>query len=206
MPGSSGNPEGKGLQRPSIVRLALLFYGALGAVALLWAFLAGRSIWFASADAAAAGGNPLRDAGVGALAGALVVGISRLVTRHTGWGDALARTLAAALGRLSLVECVLLAAVSGVAEEALFRGALQPQVGLLAASVLFAAAHFLPRRELLPWTAFAFLAGLLLGALFERTGNLLAPIVAHALLNAVNLRFLTRHYGAAGEQEGGRRG
>jgi membrane protease YdiL (CAAX protease family) len=203
MQGSSGSPEGKSVERPSIVRLALLFYGALGGAALVWAFLAGRPLWFASAEAAAVGGNPLRDAGVGVLAGGVVVGISRLLTRHTGWGEALARTLAAALGRLSLAECVLLAAVSGVAEEALFRGALQPHVGLLAASALFAAAHFLPRRELLPWTAFAFLAGLLLGALFERTGNLLAPIVTHALVNAVNLRFLTRDYGPAGEQVGG---
>jgi membrane protease YdiL (CAAX protease family) len=179
------------------VRLALLFYGVLGAAALLWALLAGRPLWFSSPEAAAAAGHPLRDAGLGALAGALVVGITRLATRHTDWGQALARTLASALGPLSLVECVVLAAVSGVVEEALFRGALQPHVGLLAASALFAAAHFLPRRELLPWTAFAFLAGLLLGALFEHTGNLLAPIVAHALVNAVNLRLLTRDYAPA---------
>lgn len=189
------HPHGNGPTRPSIVRLALLFYGVMALVALAWAVLEGRGLWFASAEAAAHGGNPLRDAVLGVLAGGLVVALSRLVTRHTGWGEALARTLARALGPLSVGECALLAAVSGGAEEALFRGALQPHVGLLAASALFAAAHFVPRRELLPWTAFAFLAGLLLGALFEGTGNLLAPIVTHALVNGVNLRFLTLHYG-----------
>ena len=81
-----------------------------------------------------------------------------------------------------------------MAEEALFRGALQPQVGLLAASLLFGLAHFAPRRELLPWTVFSLAAGLLLGTLFEETGNLVAPVVAHAGINAVNLRWLSQRY------------
>ncbi len=33
-------------------------------------------------------------------------------------------------------------------------------------------------------------AGLLLGGLFEWSGNLVAPVVAHAGINAVNLRLL----------------
>jgi membrane protease YdiL (CAAX protease family) len=81
-----------------------------------------------------------------------------------------------------------------VAEEAFFRGALQPHVGLVAASLIFGLAHFAPRRDLLPWTAFSLGAGLLLGGLFEMTGNLLAPVAAHALINAVNLRFLSLYY------------
>jgi membrane protease YdiL (CAAX protease family) len=38
------------------------------------------------------------------------------------------------------------------------------------------------------------LAGLGFGLLFDATGNLVAPIAAHALLNAVNLSWLSRHY------------
>ncbi|HXK23857.1 MAG TPA: CPBP family glutamic-type intramembrane protease, partial [Myxococcota bacterium] len=74
--------------------------------------------------------------------------------------------------------------------EAFFRGALQPRVGLVFASALFAAAHFAPRREFLPWPFFAFAAGLAFGALFDATGNLVAPVVAHAGVNAWNLRWL----------------
>ena len=57
---------------------------------------------------------------------------------------------------------------------------------------MFGLAHFAPRRTLWPWTGFALLAGGLLGALFEATGNLAAPVAAHAVINAVNLRLLTR--------------
>ena len=81
-----------------------------------------------------------------------------------------------------------------MAEEAFFRGALQPAAGWLLASLIFGAVHFVPRREFLPWTGFAILAGLLFGALFEATGNLVAPVVAHMLVNAVNLRWLSLRY------------
>jgi membrane protease YdiL (CAAX protease family) len=172
------------------VRLALLFYGALLGAALLWSWLAGRSLLWASS--ASRGVSPLLDVGAGLLAAGIVVLFSRQLTQRTRVGARLAETLRAVLGPLSLGECWLLALVSGVAEEAFFRGALQPQVGLLAASLLFGAAHFVPRRELLLWTAFSIAAGLLLGWLFEATGNLVAPVVAHAGINGVNLRLLTR--------------
>jgi membrane protease YdiL (CAAX protease family) len=123
-----------------------------------------------------------------------VIALSAELTRRTAWGETLARALAGVLGRLSVSECIALALLSGVAEESFFRGALQPQVGLLAASTLFALAHFAPRRDLWPWTLCSFAAGLALGGLFAWTGNLVAPVVAHALVNAVNLRVLAVRY------------
>jgi membrane protease YdiL (CAAX protease family) len=89
-----------------------------------------------------------------------------------------------------------LALSSGIAEEALFRGALQPVVGLVWASLLFALAHLVPRRELLPWSLFSLAAGFLLGGLYAATGNLVAPIVAHVVVNAANLRRLSRDFAA----------
>lgn len=178
--------------RMPLVRLALLFYAVLLAAALAWAWLAGRSLMWATDAAAQRGISPQVDIGAGLLAAAIVVLLSRQLTQRTHVGDQLARSLRAVLGPLSLGECWLLALVSGIAEEAFFRGALQPQVGLLAASLLFGAAHFVPRRELLLWAVFSVAAGLLLGWLFDATGNLVAPIVAHAGINGVNLRHLTR--------------
>ena len=116
------------------------------------------------------------------------------MTRKTAWGDRLARNLAEALGRLTVPEALLLAFASGLAEELFFRGALQPRVGWLLASTLFGCVHFVPRREFLPWTGFAIVAGLLFGALFAWTGNLIAPIVAHIVVNGVNLPLLVRRY------------
>ena len=168
-----------------MLRLALLFYSLLLAAAVAWALLAGRPLFFASAEAARRGVDPPRDLAAGLLVAALVIVLSREFTRRSRWGETLARALAAILGRLSLAQCLLLAVLSGVAEEAFFRGALQPHVGLIAASLLFGLAHFVPRRELLPWTLFSLVAGLLLGALFEATGNLVAPIVAHAGMGSI---------------------
>ena len=154
--------------------------------------LAGESLLYVSEAAALQGSRPLRDAGAGVLVAAAVVGLSWVLTRRTDWGARLARALAGLLGRLSPSQILLLALASGVAEEAFFRGALQPRVGLVWASLLFAAAHFVPRRELLPWTAFSLGAGFVLGGLFLATGNLVAPIVAHVAINAVNLNLLVR--------------
>jgi membrane protease YdiL (CAAX protease family) len=178
--------------------MATLFYGAMLGVAVAWSFFADRSLLYANAEAAAAGLSPARDLGVRLLAGGIVILLSHEFTRRTRSGQALARAFGAILGPLSVVDCLVLAVWSGVAEEAFFRGALQPLVGWVPASLLFGAVHFVPRGEFLPWTGFAVAAGFLLGWLFDATGNLLAPIVAHALINAVNLRFISGHYAGTG--------
>lgn len=180
---------------PSIVRLALVFYALLMGAAVLWGLVAGRSLLFATPEAEERGVALVEDLIVGGLAGGLIVLASRLLTLQTRWGDALGKLLGAVLGPLSRAECLFLAVLSGVAEEAFFRGALQPAVGWVAASLLFGLAHFAPRKELLPWTGFTVASGFLLGALFDRTGNLIAPVFAHFLINAVNLRFLAVRYG-----------
>ena len=142
--------------------------------------------------APAGGRRPPRGAGL--LLGLVVVLLSSWLTRATRAGDRLARALAQLIGRRTTGECVALALASGIGEEAFFRGAMQPQLGLVATSLCFALAHFAPRRDLLPWAGFSLAAGFALGGLFEATGNLVAPVVAHAVVNAVNLRLLSRDY------------
>jgi len=178
-----------------VVKLALCFYGALFAVALAWSAWSGRSVFYASQAAADAGIAPWVDTAVGLAVAAATIGLSRQVTERTKWGDAMGRALAELVGKRSWRECIVLAVASGVAEEAFFRGVLQPALGWLLASLIFGLVHFAPKRELLPWTGFALAAGLVLGALFDSTGNLVAPIVAHVGINAVNLRRLVVRYG-----------
>ena len=128
-------------------------------------------------------------------AAAALIAVSDWTTRKTAWGDELARSMAEALGSLSVPNAILLAFASGLAEELFFRGALQPRVGWVLASLLFGCVHFVPRREFLPWTGFAIGAGFLFGALFVWTGNLVAPVVAHIVVNGVNLPRLVSRYG-----------
>jgi hypothetical protein len=187
----------------SWVRLAFLFYGAMLALAWLWrAGWQGESLLFASPAAALRGVRWVPDTGLGLGVGALVIAVSHVFTRHMAAGERLARTLAAALGPLRPRDCLALALASGVGEEALFRGALQPSIGLLGASLAFAAVHFVPRKGLRAWSVFAFAGGLALGGLFVQTGNLVAPIVAHATLNAVNLVLLVRDHAQRAHRSG----
>ena len=61
--------------------------------------------------------------------------VSQQVTERTRFGERSARALGAVLGPLGWSHCLVLAAVSGIAEEAFFRGAVQPRFGLVAASL-----------------------------------------------------------------------
>jgi membrane protease YdiL (CAAX protease family) len=179
------------------VGAAVGFYAALGLVAVLWRLWI-DGVW-PLAPTGVAPGDAVRPAAaliLGAAAGAGIVVGTRWWTRSLASGERLARAMAALLGPLSTRDVVALALASGLAEEAFFRGALQPRVGWLAASLLFGLAHLVPRREWLPWAGFAALAGLLFGALFELSGSLVAPAAAHALVNGVNLHWLARDTGA----------
>jgi membrane protease YdiL (CAAX protease family) len=186
-------------EQPAIdlVRAGLLFYGLMLAVGLVWRMgFYGEPILFASQEAAAQRVRWGRDLGLGVAAGLGVVGVSHVFTEWTRSGEALARALAGTIGVVAVPDLLLLAMASGLGEELLFRGALQPRVGLVWASLLFGCVHFVPRREFLPWTIFAILAGFLFGALFAWTGNLIAPVVAHTIVNGVNLPLLVKRYGA----------
>jgi hypothetical protein len=77
-----------------------------------------------------------------------------------------------------------------LAEELLFRGVLYPALKVVAprwlalwgSALLFGMVHF-TLMSLIPLTVLA----LLLTWLYEKTGNLLAPIFAHSLFNLANL-------------------
>ncbi len=82
---------------------------------------------------------------------------------------------------------VLVSIFSGLGEESFFRGALQPEIGLVASSLLFGVLHLGPDRRYLVWTVWAVGVGFLFGLLYLWTGGILAPVTAHVLHNAVTL-------------------
>ncbi len=132
------------------------------------------------------------DVGVGLAVGLAMVGASRLATAHFGWAERLAEEMRQIVGELDRREIVALALWSGIGEEALFRGVLQPALGLWLSAAIFALLHIGPSPRFLPWTAMAFGVGVIFGLLNEWLGCLLAPIIAHALVNLLNLDYLTR--------------
>ncbi len=104
------------------------------------------------------------------------------------------------------LELLTLAAMAGLGEEALFRGVIQtalaghlpPWAAVALTALLFGAAHWLT-------TSYAVLAafvGAYLGWLLLASGNLLVPIVAHAVYDLVALSVLVRRSGTARDLEG----
>lgn len=126
---------------------------------------------------------------VGALAG-------ELITRNTRWGETLTRIIRQLLGELHLGDALLLAALSALGEEILFRGLLLPYTGIIGSSAIFGFAHLLPRRRLWLWSVWATAAGLAFAWLATSTGSILAPTVAHFAINLVGLISLSKRRGA----------
>jgi membrane protease YdiL (CAAX protease family) len=98
--------------------------------------------------------------------------------------------------RCTVLELGLLSATAGVGEEWLFRGFLQaacsewlgPLLGWAIANGVFGLLHAVTPG----YAAFALLAGLYFAALWALTGNLLTPMVAHAVYDWMALVYLTR--------------
>jgi membrane protease YdiL (CAAX protease family) len=97
---------------------------------------------------------------------------------------------------------VLVSVFSGVGEEAFFRGALQPVLGLVLTSLLFGVLHVGPDRRYLVWSLWAVAAGFLFGFLYQWTGGLLAPMTAHVLHNAATLLLWRRSRTLGGKASG----
>ena len=127
-------------------------------------------------------------AGLGS--GLLLVLTSRLAAAHLSWVRALAGEFRNMMGSLQPREAFWVALLSGTSEEILFRGALQPAVGVWLTTLIFGILHVGPSRRFIPWTIMALVAGLLFGGLFAWTGNVLAPVLAHVTVNFLNLRYL----------------
>jgi len=90
-------------------------------------------------------------------------------------------------GSYSTAALLWMAALSATAEELFFRGALQPLAGVAATSIIFGLLHIGPDRRISAWTIWTMGAGVVLGLLYENTGSILAPILAHFTVNAWSL-------------------
>jgi len=82
---------------------------------------------------------------------------------------------------------ILLALASGLREEFFFRGYLQNHLGIILTGILFGLAHTISRR-LWAYPVSTFIVGLILGFLYQKTGNLLVPALMHIAFNLIELR------------------
>ncbi len=85
-------------------------------------------------------------------------------------------------------DYVLVALMAACGEEPLFRGVLQPLIGLVPTAVLFGLLHATGAAHVIV----AGVLGLLLGWLYQWSGSLWPPIAAHVMIDLVSGLFLAR--------------
>jgi uncharacterized protein len=172
---------------PRFALFAALFYGLLTASAALWAALRGF-------DLRLTGDSLAPSLALGAATAVVTVSLGliayRLLPELRQIAAELAPRLVDGADRGSLI---LVSVFSGVGEETFFRGAVQQEFGIVVASLLFGLVHVGPDRRYLLWTLWAVLAGFLFGGLYDLTGGLLAPILAHAAHNTATLLLWKRY-------------
>lgn len=130
---------------------------------------------------------------LGVAFGALVVACTRGAVARFGWAKGLHAALRPFARGMSPSTIVVLAGLSSFGEEMLFRGLLGPAIGVIPQALLFGVAHQITGPSRWVWVAWATVVGLALGAIFQLTGSLLGPLLAHALVNALNLAYLKSH-------------
>jgi hypothetical protein len=180
-----------------VLLLYALTAGVLVGVAGLWAGLRGLPFW--------PGGLPGASQVLLGVLAALALFVANLalylLVRNRRWfqsvRDFFEEVLFPLILPMSLGQLLALSVMAGVAEELLFRGPMQRDLGLLLAALLFGAVHtYSPRLWFYGlWVA---VIGVIMGLLLRQSGNLITPVVAHGLydflsLLGVKLVWGTRH-------------
>jgi membrane protease YdiL (CAAX protease family) len=130
---------------------------------------------------------------LGVIAAAVVIASTRVSVRYFAWARLLHSELRPVARDLGPGQILLVAGLSSLGEELLFRGLLTPTVGVVLSAALFGLAHQMKGPLRWVWAAWAMGVGLILGALFALTGSLVGPLLTHALVNAANLTYLRDH-------------
>ena len=121
---------------------------------------------------------------------ALLIVMTRLTVPRFTWARQLHEELRPVARDFSAGQILLIAGLSSLGEELLFRGLLIPWITVVPAAILFGLAHQMKGPSRWVWAGWATVVGLGLGAIFALTGSLVGPLLAHAVVNAVNLVYL----------------
>jgi membrane protease YdiL (CAAX protease family) len=114
-----------------------------------------------------------------------------------GWFESyrlLKTTLLEMIGPIGFSGILFLSAYSSIAEEILFRAAIQPHAGVLLTSVIFGFLHLGPDGKISSWTYWAIFAGFLMGIIYERTASIYPPVIVHFIVNFTSMNLLRREY------------
>lgn len=129
---------------------------------------------------------------LGLVFAALVVASTAVLVTRFDWARSVAHELGPFALGLTGPQLVALLGVAGLAEELVFRALLTPTLGVFVSSVLFGLVHQMGGKGRWPWMIWASLVGLGLASIYALTGSLLGPLVAHAIINGMNVARVRR--------------
>jgi membrane protease YdiL (CAAX protease family) len=172
----------------ALIRYGFILGFIMILVAVLWAgLIRGRDLggWFPAA-------HWRDDLLIGAAIGsAFAVGAWKLLDRIPALKYVEQIILASLrMDEMQYYHALLFGLLAGIPEEILFRGAMQPALGLLIPAVIFGAFHAINFAYFLYATG----AGILLGLLTNWRGGLWAAIAAHTVIDAVMFALLIRRW------------
>lgn len=141
-----------------------------------------------------------RDLAVGSLAAVLpaalfVLSLSPQASRIS-WIASLQKTLQTlqvVFSQARILDLVAISLIAGIAEEALFRGVIQAQLGILPASIFFGLAHLITPA----YAVMAAIMGIYIGILFQVFDSLLISMQLHFIYDLFALLYLRYHARAA---------
>jgi len=160
----------------AVIAIGLLLELAIGVAGIAVAWMLNKENLLNTFLRGAAADKIAIGAGFG-LAAALLIWIAVRMVR--AFQRSRSMRILVVLSRATWLQAALLCVVAAVAEEFLFRGALQPDIGIWATAVLFGLLHAYGKL----YVAVAMLAGVGLGFLYQTTGSLAAAVAAHACYN-----------------------
>jgi uncharacterized protein len=135
--------------------------------------------------------NLLPSMGAGALL-ALFIALTSRFLFSTFTPDLVRDMFVPLFGGIGYREVLAISILPGIGEELLFRGVMQPALGLIPTSIIFGFLHSGLSRRLLPYGIWSGLVGAMLGLLYILFGNLWGPILAHTLVNAMGAMWVKR--------------
>jgi len=183
-------PDSPGIPPRLTAQLIVIFYGAMIALAVLLAWIFSiPSLFHLPPGPRLLPDGPLAW-GAGIALGLLAHGLGELARRRFEWARSFYTRMAELLGPVSTPWVIVAAASSGFAEELLFRGALLPVAGLWLQAFFFGLVHVGPDRSMRFWPFYAAVMGVLFGVLYQQSGSLLAPVLAHFTVNYFGLSAL----------------
>jgi membrane protease YdiL (CAAX protease family) len=184
------------ISRSRILLWAFLFEGAALLIAVILSRYLGISLLPLS-------DNPLKDAALG-VAGTVpplaffLFSVSSRADRVPALG-ALKKIVLTDVRSIfrnsSPNDIVVISLIAGIGEEFLFRGVLQVKYGIVFASIVFGLLHFVSPA----YAAVTTVMGFYLGAFFQKTGGLLAPVIIHFLYDLAALLYLRYFVKTTGE-------